>query len=298
MTVTTSRARRTKKVKLPIDPQSFNSEYQKDEEEITKIFHHLFSRYPLGDGKKDAFNRLFVGLYEMRVFQRWSVARVVRAEVKRRTGSTAKATAVFKKLQQVGNDGAEKIALEMGINLKAKRGQFLYKWIEQILGHEYLVDGLHMRRYTRLTAPMSYAEGWEVARREAGYIPWAVRALDSDGESHYEGAGAWGVPANHESRLFPHFEDEPLCVGQHTCERAMESPLRDAIEAEVLRGIHEDTNETDRVILTKRSEGYTVREIQEHLSTDPGLKHYSHQGIANRLNALRTKPTTRAVLAR
>lgn len=296
MTTVSSRARRFKKVKPPLDPQTFNREFLKDEEEIVRIFKHLFQKYPIGGRPEEAFNHLFVALYELRVLQKWSVAKVVRAEVKRRTGSAVEAQKVFKRLQEAGNDESEKIALEMGINLKAKRGQFLYKWVEQILGHEYRSEGLRMRRFMKIRPVMSDPESWNKCRREDGFTPWAIRKQDASLVDLYQGAGVWGVSANHDTRQFPHFEDVPTCVGEHTYEKANETPLSDAIEDEILRGIQMNTDHADRFILAKKAQGYSVREIQEAISQTPGFPPYSHQTINTRVKKIRTKPTTRRAL--
>jgi len=286
----------TKRVKLPPDPDGFKRNYEKDQEEILRIFMHMFKKYPSADGVRDAFNRLFVGLYELRVFQKWSVARVVRAEVKRRTGSQRIAQRKYLKLMKAGNDEAERIALEMGVNLKVKRGQFLYKWIEHIMGQEYLNDGLHMRRFSTLEPRNIKVEHSLHDRRAAGFLPWAARERDADPTDHYAGTGVWGFLTNHESRHFPSYDDVPGCVGEHTYAQAMCATDASVIERETMEGINQGTNRTDRIILTKRSQGYTVREIREHIGGVKHLVHWSHQGVLNRIHTIRTKPTTLKVL--
>lgn len=282
---------------VAMDADEFKMNYESDQAEINRIFKHMIHKYPSQDGIPDAFNRLFVGLYELKVFQKWSVARVVRAEVKRRTDSAAKATRVYNRLMKAGNDEAERVALDMGINLKAKRGQFLYKWIEHIMGQEYHRDGLHMRRFGRIDSSMSYPTNWQSARRERGFIPWAAREKNADPEDHYAGSGAWGYAANHESKLFPMFDDTPTCIGEHTYSEALCSVDVGIREKEFMDAIHNGSKCHDRAIISKRLQGYSIREIQTHFNSRKGLPKYSHQAIANRLISLRSKPTTRKVAA-
>jgi len=296
----TSKVERREKEELldvPFNPVAFREEFKVNQEEITRIFSHLHQKYPIGEKREEAFNQLFIAFAELRVFQRWSIARVVRHEVKRRTGSARKADAVYRRLIEQGGDKAERMAIEMGINLKVKRGQFLYKWIEHILGQEYLSEGNRSRRFSSIDPDSVTHPSWVDNRRLAGFIPWSARNRESDPKDPYEGAGAWGVAANHESRHFPHFEDAPSCVGEHTYANAMCSIEDDLSEVEVMSAIHDGTDADDRFIIEKRFSGYTVREVQEQLARTKGLPAFSPQGILNRLSKIRAKPTTRAALA-
>jgi len=272
---------------LPFNAEDFNNQYEKDSEEINRIFSHLFNKYPSYQGREDCFNRLFVGLYELKVFQRWSVAKVVKAEVLRRTGSTHKAGAAYHKVSKVGSDEADKVAAKYGVNLKVKRGQFLYKWIEHILGEEYLTDGKRMRRFSSMQPQMASADHWRSARREAGYTPWAPRTKDSDPKDYYAGTGAWGIPANHERRPFPTFEDTPTCVGQHTFAASCGTTDEDLEEQDFMRSIEDKADDVDMDIVRRRLDGSSAREISELYSEASPDTKCTHQQVLNRMKHLR-----------
>jgi hypothetical protein len=164
------------------------------------------------------------------------------------------------------------------------------------MGHEYLIDGLHMRRFSTLEPRHIRVDHSLHNRRASGFLPWAARERDADPTDHYAGTGAWGFLANHERRHFPNYDDVPTCVGEYTYAQAMCATDAAVIEQETMYGINLGTDRTDRVILSKRSEGYTIREVREHLGGAKHLLHWSHQGVLNRLRKIRTKPTTRKVL--
>jgi hypothetical protein len=287
----TARREKEELLEVPFDPVEFNKAYSDNQEEINRIFMHLFQKYPLGDGPKDAFNRLFVALAELKVFQRWSVARVVKSEVLRRTKNARKATAVYQRLIRAGNDEAERVAINMGINLKSKRGQFLYKWIEHILGQEYLQDGQKMRRMTAISPDRPICHTWRSDRHRSGFIPWSARTRDTDPSNYYEGAGAWGIAVNHDNRHFPHYEDVPTCVGDHTYSSAVGHVDTAVMQEELVHSITDGSDHTDRFIVSMRSKGYTVREIQTQLAPN-GYTVMSYQAIQNRITRMRAKTTT------
>lgn len=283
------RSRRKDMVEL--DPETFNKMFRENQNEITRIFKHIFQKYPSPDGHADAFNTLFVALFELRIFQRWNVARVVYAEVKRRTGSQRKADAVYRRLSSADTEEAEKVAMEMGINLKSKRGQFLYKWIEHVMGDHYLKRGKVTRRFCGINPDASCQPSWRSTRRNVGFSPWMARSHDYC-DDHYEGSGAWGVAVNHQSRHFPHFEEAPTCVSEFTSANALCS-IEDEVEHTWLSdSLCAGLDPVDRAIVDKRIEGYTIREIQAQLAKDPDMPTLTHQALANRLNKIRTKPAT------
>jgi len=278
----------------PSDPQTFNKIFEVNREEIARIFRHIIQKYPCADGHDSAFNDLFVSLYELKVFQRWSVARVVHAEVKRRTGSEQKATKVYNRLVAAGNDEAERVATEMGINLKAKRGQFIYKWIEHILGQQYLQDGNHSRRFHNFNVDSCSTDSWADTRRNVGFIPWSARAADDSPEDRYAGSGAWGLAVNHDRRHFPHYGDQPTCVGEYSYSEGRCAVEDYASQSEAEESLFAGVSEVDRFILMERAQGYSVREIRERMAANQKLPNLSHQSINNRLKKLRAKPTTSA----
>jgi len=297
MTVETRKRKSDKFECTPQAAEDFKRSYAEDEVEITRIFRHMIQKYPCRDGIVEAFNRLFVALLELKVFQRWSVARVVGAEVARRTGDEDKGEKRHQDLLKAGTDEAERAALEMGIDLRAKRGQFLYKWIEHIMGQEYLKDGLRMKRFTSYEPQMSHGTSWQSARREAGFSPWASRAADADPQDYYNGTGAWGIPTNHDSKLFPTFEDTPMCMGEHSFSEAtccVDAGIR---RGEIMDTIRSYAKPYDMAVVRGRLQGYTIREIQRQFRHRRSYPHQSHQAIANRLNALKAKTTTRLARA-
>jgi len=277
--------------------QEFASTYDQDQNEIVRIFTYLLSKYPVGDNVADAFNHMFMALYDLKVFQRWSVAKVVAAEVKRQTKSDLKAKRILKRLTAAGNDEAEKVALEMGINLKRKRGQFLYKWVEKTMGDHYRKLGLQCNRFSKHDEDTVGTPSWGSNKRNHGYLPWDPRDSDTDPNDHGAGSGAWGMPVNHRRRVFPTYEDTFTCVSQYSASNA-EGCIEENVQAnQIAHAVAGELNEVDLEIVTRRLQGYSSREIAKQFLTTPGMPQCTHQSIQNHLSHIRkkstTKPTTR-----
>lgn len=286
---TKKRERRCKDDMPKMDPEQFRREYDLAEGEIKRIFGHLYqSKYPVCESMSEAFNQVFVGLYELNVFQRWSVARVVKAEIKRRTGSDDKAEEVYRRLIKSGSDEAEKMALSMGINLKAKRGQFLYKWIEHILGDAYIRKGRELRRFMPLKPEMALPSFWSSCKGLSGFSPWAARMAGAPCDDVGAGAGGWGIAPNHGERWFPHYEDTPTCVGEHTFTSSFGGSDKESIDNDMMKALDSESDERDKFIVQKRMEGFSIHEISEQIKSSE-LGSMSHQTVANRIRVMRRR---------
>ena len=278
--------------------QEFANIYDRDQKEIVRIFSYLLGKYPVNDSVPDAFNYMFMALYDLKVFQRWSVARVVAAEVRRRTKDEVKAKRVLKKLTTAGNDEAEVVALKMGINLKRKRGQFLYKWVEKVMGDHYRKIGKQCDRFSRHDEDTVGTPAWSSNKRDHGFLAWDPRANDADPEDHGNGTGAWGVPVNHRRRVFPTYDDAFTCVSQFSSQHAS-GFAEDQLQArQTARSVAGDLDEIDLEIVTRKLQGYSAREIARQFSATPGMPQYTHQSIQNHLKHIRqsrhtAKPATK-----
>lgn len=276
----------------PQDPEirRFARTYDEDREEIVRIFSHLLKKYPAEDAA-ELFNYMFVSLFELKVYQRWNVAKLVAAEVRRRTGSKRKANAALRKLTQAGNDEAERVAKEMGIDLKCKRGQYLYKWIEHAMGEHYMKVGKRYQRFVGLDESMHGTPSWSRSRRNHGYTAW-----DCD-DANQGSSGAWGHAVNHRRRHFPTFDGACSCMSDFSsgpCHADLDGDL-DA--KELLESVMDGLDDVDRTIITMKIEGYSSREISEHFHSTPGLPDFSHSAIQTHICRIRQekkpKPTTK-----
>lgn len=265
--------------------EKFARAYDNDRAEIVRIFSHLLKKYP-AESAAELFNYLFVSLYDLKVYQRWSVAKVVAAEVRRRTKSKAKAASVLKRLTKAGNDEAERVAVDMGINLKVKRGQFLYKWIEHVMGEYYRKVGKRYRRFTQHDESKHCTPRWSTYRRDKGYTSW-------DAES----SGAWGHVVNHSRRAFPNYDGYWSCMSQYSSAQCSLDPHESLDAKELIDSITRGLNDVDRTIVAMKIEGYSAREISERFHATSGMPQLSHSFIQIRLNRIRktkqTKPTTK-----
>jgi len=276
----------------PQDPETklFARTYDEDREEIVRIFSHLLKKYPAEDAA-ELFNYMFVSLYDLKVYQRWNVAKVVAAEVRRRTKSKAKANAAFKRLTAAGNDEAERVAIDMGINLKAKRGRFLYKWIEHAMGEHYHKVGKRWQRFVRHDESLHGTPSWSMSRRNHGYVPW------DSGEGAGGSSGGWGHAVNHRRRIFPVYDGHCSCMSQYSAAQCSSDPHESLDARELIETVMRGLDDVDRAIVAMKIDGYTSREISDRLRGTPGMPDLSHSMVQIRLSRIRQqkrpKPTTK-----
>jgi len=100
---------------------------------ITRCFRHHFKRHPDAEGWDGSFNNLMVRFYELKVFERFDLNRL---------------------LEAAGKEGAlidEDITIEnlelMGIDVEKKWEQFIYKWIEKVISYQYTVNGKRTKMF-------------------------------------------------------------------------------------------------------------------------------------------------------
>jgi len=105
---------------------------------IKRCFSYLYRKFPNPqDGVQESYQDLLVRLYELDVFSRFDPRKILAAhgdlsEEQTKKVTTAKATKLLKK---------------RGVNVDKKFEQFVYKWIEHILGESYHKRVNHRYRY-------------------------------------------------------------------------------------------------------------------------------------------------------
>ena len=113
--------------------ENFWENVKDNEKLIIRCFMSHFHRHPDAEGIDGSFNNLMVRLYELKVFERFDLKKLLKAAGKEGILSDDSIT--------------QETLEEMGIDVKKKWEQFIYKWIEQVINYEYNRNGKRSRMF-------------------------------------------------------------------------------------------------------------------------------------------------------
>jgi DNA-directed RNA polymerase specialized sigma24 family protein len=117
----------------------FWTNYETHKDLIERCFHYLLShRFPTIEGEHDAYDTMLVKLYELNVFSRFDLRRLIAQKM----GMDKKNT-----YQISESDCCEEVLQGLGIDADKKFEQFVFKWIEHVLSECYAQRAKHAARY-------------------------------------------------------------------------------------------------------------------------------------------------------
>ena len=117
----------------------FWTNYAAHKDLIDRCFHYLLShRFPNVEGEQDAYDSMLVKLYDLNVFLKFDVRRLVVQKM----GMDKKCT-----YQISEQDCSEEVLQGLGINVEKKFEQFVFKWVEHFLQEAYSQRAKHAARY-------------------------------------------------------------------------------------------------------------------------------------------------------
>jgi hypothetical protein len=235
--------------------EQFWETYAKNRDLIDRCFHYLLqSRFPNPDGEQDAYSTLLMRMYELDVFNKFDPKKIV---AKKRGICKNQANAA------VSDEEVSDEALKaMGIDIKKKFEQFVFKYIEHILQEAYMQRKKQAHRYLRYREmverpPQESSEMWGRLHES----PWAQTCEQlEDLDDHIMRKEKYG-----QAKCYPTFRDIGDFVGSKH-EDALDKVLSDEIVSK-FRGLLR--NEKERKVYDMTLEGISNSDIATAIDCTP-----------------------------
>jgi len=215
--------------------KNFWENVEENKELILRCFTNLFHRLPDADGIDGSFNNLMLRFYELKVFERFDLKKLLKAAGKE--GSLND--------NDITKDNLEKI----GINVEKKWENFIYMWILKIIRDEYNRNGKWLKTFRHNDYYVDYGMPKEKVSN------WLE--TEEDIKKYNEKLASYKEGDRRGRKYAPTFKERIIPSGEE-----FDNPL-DSLSAKRLREsiLVRLTGKNDKAVFELLEKGFAVKDI-------------------------------------
>jgi hypothetical protein len=219
--------------------ENFWDNYKSNKDLIYRCFSFIYAKYPDPEGTDVSFNNLLVKMHKYNVFARFDISKLVIA---------AGLSVVLSE-----KETSEEALLKAGVNIDKKWGQFIYNWVNKIMGDEYLKNGKRMRKFihgdtlTDYGFPREDSSSWISDKEEAEAYEKKFSEYTDD----------------RRGRKFPPSFQNRYIAGEENFDNQLDTVAAVDLRDSIMRRL---SGKNDKAVFILMEQGFTEKEISEKLN--------------------------------